>query len=968
MRLFVAAGLVCLLSFSALAQSADQEVVSVVDAPDPVVPGNNVTYTVTMRNNGPDPATNGGVNILLSGATTTVSAMPPAGFICTPLGQIMSCTIPSFAAGTTAIFTIVVNVPSSLLAFPDGSFTSIFTTSGVTPDPNFGNNSSGNVTTNYDSPQIDMALSVTDSPDPVAPNNDITYTIPIINNGPDTATSVQFNSFNSGTLKFQSITIPPGFSCPSPPAVGGTPTFTCTSPSMASGATATFTVVVRADSTVLGVNDGTVSTFFGVNATGNETNNGNNGETENTAYQTPKANLGVAVTDSPDPVTPNNDITYTVTVTNAGPDAATSANLGIFNNGSLQFQSGVSAAGWNCTFPSVNATPTFNCTNPSFANGGNSVFTFVVRASSVILGNNDGTVSTAFSVGSGVADPVNANNSETEDTAYDVPNADIGVTASDAPDPVTPGNNITYTGTITNGGPDTAANATFTVLLNGNSRFQSRTGPAGFSCTEPAAGATGTINCTGGSIANAGSVPFTLVVQVDPALLSGPDGSIAQNFVVGTSASNTNHTNDTATVTTSYLTPDADLSTTNSDSPDPVNSGGTITYTQSITNNGPDVAVNAVFSQVLPASVGFQSLNAPAGWTCGTPAAGASGAINCTKPSMANGETGAFTLTVNVLAASGTIGNTVVSDSDTYDPDPLDNNATVSTTVTSTPVADLALTNTTPSTSGPAGSFLTYTLGVTNNGPAAAPNVVLTDTLPSTLLFQSITEPPGFDCSTPPVGSSGTITCTAPTLANGGTATFTLVVQVAPGASGSIVNAASVTSGATDPNSGNGNTGTSAPGVLGGPASADVSIMKTTATTTATLGSQVTYTITVRNNGPSPATGVVVSDTLPPQLAFFSATPTQGTCNATSPVVCNIGSLANGATATITLVATVVASGSILNSASVAAAESDPAGSNNGSTAPPINGLGAGGAPTLSEWALMLMTGLLGMIAIAKLR
>lgn len=968
MRLLLTTGLVCLLAFSAFAQSADQEIVSAIDAPDPVVPGNNVTYTVTARNNGPDAATSGGLNILLSGATTTVSATPPAGFICTPLSQIMSCTVPSFAAGTTAVFTIVVNVPASLLNFPDGSFSATFTTSGVTPDPNNGNNSAS-ATTNYDSPQIDMALTVTDSPDPVAPDNDITYTVPIINNGPNTATNIQFNSFNSGTLKFQSITIPPGFSCPTMPAAGGNPTFTCTSPSMAALATATFTVVVRADSAVLGVNNGTVSTFFGVNATGNESTNANNSETENTAYQTPDANLGVAVTDSPDPVTPNNDITYTVTVTNAGPDAATSANLGVFNNGTLQFQSGVAAAGWNCTFPSVNATPTFNCTNPSFANGGNSVFTFVVRASSVIIGNNDTTVSTNFSIGSGVADPVPANNSETEDTAYDVANADIGVTASDAPDPVTPGNNITYTGNITNAGPDTAANATFTVLLNSNSRFQSRTGPAGFSCTTPAVGSTGTVDCTGGSIANGGSVPYTLVVQVDPALLSGPDGSIVQNFVVGTSASNTNNANDTASVTTSYLTPDADLSTTNSDSPDPVNPGGTITYTQSITNNGPDAAVNAVFSQTLPASVGFQTLSAPAGWTCGTtPAAGASGPINCTKSSMANGETGAFTVTVSVLGASGTIGNTVVSDSDTYDPDPLDNNATVSTTITSTPVADLGLTNTTPSSSAPAGSLITYTLGITNNGPDAAPNVVLTDTLPSSLLFRSITEPPGFDCTTPPAGSTGTITCTATTLANGAAATFTLVVEVASGATGTVVNNATVTSGATDPNSGNGNSAASSPPIPAGPASADMEITKTTGTTTATVGSPVTYTITVRNNGPSNATGVVVNDTLPPQLDFVSATPSQGTCNASDPVVCNLGSIASGATATITLVTTVVAPGTFTNSASVAAAESDPSSANNGSSAPPVNGFGSGGAPTLSEWALMLMAGLLGMIAIARLR
>ncbi|HEX7809515.1 MAG TPA: hypothetical protein VF608_12335, partial [Thermoanaerobaculia bacterium] len=54
-----------LLPLSVFAQSADQEVVSVVDSPDPVTPGATLSYTVTIRNNGPDPAVNGGLNINL---------------------------------------------------------------------------------------------------------------------------------------------------------------------------------------------------------------------------------------------------------------------------------------------------------------------------------------------------------------------------------------------------------------------------------------------------------------------------------------------------------------------------------------------------------------------------------------------------------------------------------------------------------------------------------------------------------------------------------------------------------------------------------------------------------------------------------------------------------------------------------------------------------------------------------------
>jgi hypothetical protein len=54
------------VSVSVLAPSADQEVVSAADAPDPVTPESTLTYPVTVRNNGPDPATNGGININLT--------------------------------------------------------------------------------------------------------------------------------------------------------------------------------------------------------------------------------------------------------------------------------------------------------------------------------------------------------------------------------------------------------------------------------------------------------------------------------------------------------------------------------------------------------------------------------------------------------------------------------------------------------------------------------------------------------------------------------------------------------------------------------------------------------------------------------------------------------------------------------------------------------------------------------------
>lgn len=961
----VIALLVCLPLF---AQSADQAITSVTDSPDPVTPGQTLTYTVQMTNNGPDPAVNGGLNVNLPLAVTYQNATGPAGFTCSAFGSNVSCTNPSFASGASATFTITVVVSSALVSFPDGSFTANFFPSGTTVDPVSGNNFDSE-TTNYDTPQIDLALTVTDSPDPVAPNGNITYTVPVKNNGPDAATNVNFSLYNNGSLRFQSVNVPSGWTC-SAPAVGSTPTFNCSTPSLASGVTSNFTIVVNADQTIIGINDTTVQTAFSVGGTGNDTNTSNDSETETTAYVAPDADMTVSASDSPDPVTPDNDITYTIQVGNTGPDAATNATLGIYNNGSLEFQSIVVPSGWSCTAPAVNATPTFNCTNPSFANGGSSTFTLVVRADSVVIGNADTTVQTNFSVSSGAADPDNSDNSETETTAYDVSNANLGIAVTDAPDPVAGGSNITYSGTITNAGPDAAASATLTAILAPSLLFQSLSGPAGFTCSTPAIGVNGTVSCTIASLGSGASVPFTLVAQVNPSVNSGPDGTIQQTFGIASSTNDPTPGNESVLVNTSYTTPDADLHVTNSDAPDPVAPSGTITYTQTLRNDGPDTATNAAFTQSTPAGTTFQSLAAAAGWSCTTPAIGATGAINCTKSSMTSGESASFTLVVNVTATSGTISGTVTGDSDTYDPDPSDNAATAATSVVTPASADLSLTKSTNATSAPAGSTITYTIALHNSGPDAASNATMTDTLPASLLFQSITAPAGFTCTTPAVGTSGTITCTKPSLANGATATFTLAVKVAAGStSGNVSNSASASSATSDPDSGDASVSSNA--VALAPASADLSIIKSTNASTVVSGTTLTYTISVTNDGPSDATNVHVTDTLPAEVELVSANPSQGTCDAT--IDCALGTLTSGASATITLqVRAIAASGTIANSASVSAAETDPVTGDNDSTAPSVTITAAPQAvtdiPTLSEWALIALAMMLGMLAVVKAR
>ena len=150
--------------------------------------------------------------------------------------------------------------------------------------------------------------------------------------------------------------------------------------------------------------------------------------------------------------------------------------------------------------------------------------------------------------------------------------------------------------------------------------------------------------------------------------------------------------------------------------------------------------------------------------------------------------------------------------------------------------------------------------------------------------------------------------------------------------------------------------------------SADLSISKTTAATTFEPGDQITYTITVENEGPNDATSLTVTDVLPPGLTLVSASGTGWTCNGTTTVTCTLPVLAADATSTITLVATASGSASITNTATVSAASADDAPGNNSAFAVVAPAAVAGaGIPTLSEWALMLLALMLVGAAIRRI-
>ncbi|MGE5444964.1 MAG: CARDB domain-containing protein [Ignavibacteriales bacterium] len=113
---------------------------------------------------------------------------------------------------------------------------------------------------------------------------------------------------------------------------------------------------------------------------------------------------------------------------------------------------------------------------------------------------------------------------------------------------------------------------------------------------------------------------------------------------------------------------------------------------------------------------------------------------------------------------------------------------------------------------------------------------------------------------------------------------------------------------------------------------ADLSITKSDRPDPVAVGNSLTYILIVRNNGPSSATGVSVTDTLPLGVKFISSSATQGICSGTSVVTCNVGNLAKGASVTITIVVNVMRDGTIGNTADITGNETDPNLNNNTAT------------------------------------
>jgi uncharacterized repeat protein (TIGR01451 family) len=320
------------------------------------------------------------------------------------------------------------------------------------------------------------------------------------------------------------------------------------------------------------------------------------------------ADLSLTKTDSPDPVAAGTNLTYTITVTNSGPDVAENVSWSDTLPAGTTFTSLSAPGGWSCTTPAVGAGGTVTCSIASLPVA-SPVFTLTVgvapAVSSGTVLSNTATVSSTTAEGNPGNESGNATTTVSAVTGLGIAKTDNGN------DPVVAGTNLTYTITVSNSGPSNAANVGFSDPLPADTTFVSLASPGGWSCTTPAVGANGTVSCSIASLPVTAGVDFTLVVAVGASVPANTVLSNTASIDITTLAAGPIAS---ATETTTVIAPtlvSATKSVTGS-----FQAGGTVFYNIVLSNastaDQADLAGDE-FTDVLPASMGLVAASASAG-------------------------------------------------------------------------------------------------------------------------------------------------------------------------------------------------------------------------------------------------------------------------------------------------------------------------------------------------------------------
>ena len=788
--------------FTPIQSSADLSVVKSAD-PIPAVPGQYLTYTVTVRNAGPETARDVSLFDTLPAELSQPLFSTDGGTAWNPWSSpYIIGTLDSNADAVILLRGILGASTAKLL-------TNEAFVSSSTPDPDPDNNTYSLLTPVGAS--ADISVTKAASPVPAVPGSLITYSIQVANAGPDTADQIVLTDLLSAEIQ-------------NPEASLNGDSYSTWDGSLnigsleaAQSALVTIRGTIAVDAVTPIYNKASVSSD-----TPDPVPDNNTAELETPLA--PSANLSVTKSGSPNPAVPGEHVTYTLAIRNAGPSQA-SGIIVIDAVSSLLGQAEYrtdDASGWEPW------TGTWQLS--SLEPGSSAVLT--IRGT--LSASATGVLTNTAVVTSSTSDPDPSDNRDTEELQI-TPSADLSITKSASPVPAVPGGLVVYTLTASNAGPSDAANVTLKDTLSAQLTGQEYSADNGrtwnewngsFTLDQLSVGMTYTLLLRGLlTIQNPGVREILNTVFIDS---DTPDPDPDNNSVI-------------------IITPvraTADLAIRKTASPSPVSPGEPLTYDISVNNLGPDAAENVLITDAAILNELENPLYSTDGGLTWSKWSG-SFSVGTLQPGS---DFSALQIRGAVPEGRTAVLNTAAVSSTTSDPD--SGNNTVSITIPVIPSADLSITKEAAPSPAIPGETLTYTITLENHGPGNARNITLIDTVPAQLMNAV------FSVNQGQTWQTWQSPYQAENLAAGDSIVVLIRGTLNKTVSGAIINTAAVPSSTPDPDPTN-NTATEKTSVED---TADLSITKLAHPNPAVPGQYLTYSILVSNAGPADALNVLLTD------------------------------------------------------------------------------------------------------------
>jgi uncharacterized repeat protein (TIGR01451 family) len=662
--------------------AADIRLTKSVDNASPTI-GQNVTYTITASNLGPSAARSVVVGDPLPNGTTSLSVSPSAGTF-DPATRVWS--IPALAVNQSAMLVETARVDSGSTIVNGARVTG-----SEQPDLN-SSNDSASVTANPLAPATDIAVVKTLDRRLARVGETITATLTVNNAGPQAATGVTVRDPLPAGVELMSAT--------------GTGTYDPTTGVWSVGAlavsgTASIDIAVRATTVGFVLNTASLATV-----SPNDINPANDIATAPVVIDRPSADLSVGVSVRPADSAPLGEpVAFVVSATNNGPDAAPSVVVDSLLSSGLTFASASPEQG------------TFNPADGRWSVGALAAGT-TVRLELFTTAAASGRQTDLVSITDpAITDRDGSNNAASAGLQIDpppVPPVDIGIALEiSPPGDLVRGEQLTFVVTVSNSGPNTATGVKFSGQIPPG--FQ----PVAITMTQGTFDpATGTWDVGTLGVGDEATLSGSVIVDASPGDYTNIISLIAVDQL------DTNDQNNTAS-SSGHVVAAADLEVTKTVSPPTATLGDTVTYTVTVTNNGPetDTGVQVMetnrtpgeFSSLVLSKGEFDPVNRV--WTIGDLAAGESA-----------------TITAEVLiitsAPEFVTNHTVVFAADLPDPNLINNEAVATLLI---PHADLAVSATPDDPTPTIGEPATITVDLTNNGPTTALNATVTASLPADL-------------------------------------------------------------------------------------------------------------------------------------------------------------------------------------------------------------------------------------------